>query len=84
MMFRRICLSGLTLLAAWVADARTLLACPDCALGRQVRSGLIDDRFWPFLGAVVAPVLVIGAIAAALQRVGSGELKWKTDRTADR
>jgi hypothetical protein len=44
--------------------------CPDCAIGRQVRATLFDERFWPSLAATTLPILIVCAASALLYRIG--------------
>jgi hypothetical protein len=53
-----------------ILDSELARACPDCAIGRQVRASLFDERFWPSMAAATLPILIVGALSAALYRIG--------------
>jgi hypothetical protein len=58
-------------------------ACPDCAIGRQVRATLFDERFWPSLAATALPVLIVGAASALLYRIGKRDPGWRRGSTEE-
>jgi hypothetical protein len=77
---RHLLLRGALCLAPLLC-ARWAQACPDCALGRQVRERFLGDGFWPALAAVALPVVVVAAMSARLYRIGKGEVTWKSEDT---
>jgi hypothetical protein len=52
----------------WSAPA---LACPSCPTTRVVRASVFDDRFWPYLGAIALPLIVLAVICTLLYRIGA-------------
>lgn len=50
--------------------ARAVFACPDCQTARLTRASVFEARFWPTLVAIVAPLLILGAMCALLYRIG--------------
>jgi hypothetical protein len=63
------------ILAAAVLIAVTVFsdivhACPDCALGREVRARVLSESFWVRLGVAALPLLLLAAIAVVLYRIG--------------
>src|SRR5262249_20925607 len=47
-----------------------LLACPDCATARVVRSSVFDQHFWTNLYLISLPLLVLAVISALLYPIG--------------
>jgi hypothetical protein len=64
--------------------AQLARACPDCAIGRQVRASFFDERFWPALVAVTLPILIIAALSAGLHHIGKRDATWVPRRTRER
>ena len=61
---------GSVLFASGLACSSPALACPDCAVGRAARAAVWNDGFFPQLCLVLLPLVLIGAIAAVLYRIG--------------
>jgi hypothetical protein len=61
---------GFALFALGLVCASSALACPDCPVGRAARAAVWNDGFFPQLCLVLLPLVLIGAIAAALYRIG--------------
>jgi hypothetical protein len=72
-----------TVLLGALLEPRVTRACPDCAIGRQVRATLFDERFWPSLAAVALPILIVGVVSALLYRIGKGDLTWRRGSTEE-
>jgi hypothetical protein len=51
----------------------TSRACPDCPSALAARAALFDERFWAHSVMVLAPLVVLGAIAALAYRIGLPE-----------
>ena len=77
---------GAALLVGVASMPGSAFACPDCATARVVWASIMDERFWPHLLAIVAPLVVLGAIVALLYRVGSAHASCapKTPKETER
>ena len=60
---------GLLVTAYALMAAADAYSCPSCATARAVRVSIDDGRFWGTLLQVALPLIVLGAIAAALYRI---------------
>jgi hypothetical protein len=50
--------------------AREAMACPSCPAARSLRALIFDGSFWPNLGLITLPLLVLGVVSARLHRIG--------------
>jgi hypothetical protein len=62
-------LQPLVLLAGLLL-ATSALACPNCSTARVVRASVLGEGFWSHLVMVAVPFLLLGALSAALYRIG--------------
>jgi predicted RNA-binding Zn-ribbon protein involved in translation (DUF1610 family) len=53
------------------STSATAFACPDCQLGTAVRARIVAEGFWSNLVIVALPLLIVGAMAALLHRIGA-------------
>jgi uncharacterized membrane protein len=53
-----------------VGLASPALACPDCALGRQVRAEVLGPGSLTFAGQVVLPMMILAGVVAGVHRIG--------------
>jgi hypothetical protein len=58
-----------SVLVAWALPGAAN-ACPDCLAAQAVRASFFDQRFWGFFGVLLAPLLVVCAVAGLAYRVG--------------
>lgn len=54
-----------------VAAPGAALACPDCGPARLARTAIFDASFFPTLGAVLAPLLLLALVSGGLYRLGA-------------
>ncbi len=57
------------LVGTWLM-ACVALACPDCPTARTVRGSLWCASSWTYVGMLLVPFLLVGAVSAWLYRVG--------------
>jgi hypothetical protein len=62
------------LLAGWAVSP--VLACPNCAVGREARSEVWDDQFARNLAYALLPFVVIGLVSLQVDAIG------RRDRTS--
>jgi hypothetical protein len=50
--------------------AREAMACPSCPAARSLWALIFDASFWPNLGTISLPLIVLGLVSARLHRIG--------------
>lgn len=61
---------AIALFATYAMSASPALGCPECRVGRVARAAVFGESFVSQLCLLVLPLLLVGALAAALYRIG--------------